>query len=68
MKWLAANWFKMALLLITAFGFYWYSWRPYSAAKYCSAHAAAVNGIGDGKVDGDGYDWTFKACMRRRGF
>jgi hypothetical protein len=67
MKWLATNWFKIALVLILAFGFYWYSWRQYSASKYCASRAYEVNKDDNGNFNETAYDGTYKLCMQERG-
>ena len=67
MKWIVANWFKIAFILAVGFAFYWYSLRPYLAERYCSNHAYQANKNADNTFRESGYDGTFKVCMEMRG-
>jgi len=55
--WLINNWFKVAVLLVIATGFYWYEYRPSRIRKDC--YRSAVNGVN--------FDKNYRSCLLRNG-
>jgi predicted negative regulator of RcsB-dependent stress response len=45
--WLKENWFKLAIILLLLFCFYWYEWRPTQVKQRCSAEARFSGGALD---------------------
>ena len=49
-------------ILISAFAFYWYEWRPSQAVKDCHK-IATERGLKESSID-----FFYKLCMREKGF
>jgi len=65
--WLKKNWFKIVLVLVALFAFYWYSLMPYLVKKHCHNNALQVSRAGDGRYNKSNYDAAYYFCLDQNG-
>ena len=69
-KFIQKNWFKLLIILLLIFSFYWYEWRPYIARKECIKKIAEkAEGKGNKSLDywKDFYEVLYQSCMNKHG-
>ena len=59
-KFFKENWFKICLLLVLGFAFYWYEWRPFEIRKNCAEKYNAIS-------IQNFYEDFYKECLEQNG-
>lgn len=70
MTWLKENWFKVGILIVILFFFYWYSYRPQDIRSMCLAEAES--NPSNASISSDRYrfeaiDLYYRNCLHRWG-
>jgi len=68
MNWLKENWFKLIIVLILIFGFYWLEWRPKQARVRCTEEIKQYYRDNKDKTfSREEFNFLYKYCLTDKG-